>query len=159
MANIRVNSLSQKPTTSNNFTYSDISLDLKFNYTNTNELRKDRLIKDSINSYDYGAIRNSIVSLFTTIPGQKILNPYFGLNLAKYLFEPVNEDVASNIANDITRGISTYEPRVKIRNLVVGYSAEQQIYKIDLTVSIPQINNQSFQMVGTLSNSGFFLNN
>lgn len=159
MSNLRLNTLFQKPKVNRGFTYSDIKLDLQFDYTNNNELLKQREIKDAVNSLDYDAIKNSIVSLFTTIPGQKILNPFFGLNLVRYLFEPVSEDIAANIASDITEGINTYEPRVKIRNLDVGFSIENQEYIINLTITVPQINNQSFQLVGTLSNSGFFLNN
>lgn len=159
MSNLRLNTLFQKPKVNRGFTYSDIKLDLQFDYTVNNELLKQNEIKDAVNSLDYDAIKNSIVSLFTTIPGQKILNPFFGLNLVRYLFEPVSEDIAANIATDITEGINTYEPRVKIRNLDVGFSIENQEYIINLTITVPQINNQSFQLVGTLSNSGFFLNN
>lgn len=159
MANITIRSLNQKPEVKRGFTYSDIKLDLTFDYLINNELLRNKQIKDAVNSLDYDAIRNSIVSLFTTIPGQKLLNPYFGLNLVKYLFEPVNEDIASNIAYDITTGIATYEPRIKVKNLVVGFSIEGQYYEIVMEIGVPQINNQSFQLVGTLSNSGFFLNN
>ncbi len=159
MANITIRSLAQKPKTNRGFTYSDLKLDLTFDYLNNNELLKKKQIKDSVNSLDYDAIKNSIVSLFTTIPGQKILNPFFGLNLVKYLFEPVSEAIATSIASDVTTGIATYEPRVKVKNLVVGYSNENQYYVINLELGIPQINNQSFELVGTLSNSGFFLNN
>lgn len=159
MANITVRSLNRKPIADKKFTYSDIKLDLSFNYTNNNQLLKNKEIKDSVNSYDYDAIKNSIVSLFTTIPGQKILNPYFGLNLVKYLFEPVSEEVAANIADEIKNGVQIYEPRVKIDKLDVGFSIERAEYIIDLILSVSQINNSTFQLVGTLSNSGFFLNN
>jgi phage baseplate assembly protein W len=159
MPNIQVTSLNKKPVVNKSFTYADLKLDLTFNYTNNNELLKTREIKDSVNSLDYDAIKNSIVSLFTTIPGQKILNPFFGLNLAKYLFEPVSEDVAVNIAKDIKNGITIYEPRVRIASLNVGFSIENQEYIIDMILSVPQINNTEFKFVGTLSNSGFFLNN
>jgi phage baseplate assembly protein W len=159
MANIRIDSLAQKPVTNTGFTYSDIKLDLTFNYQNTNELLKSKVIKDSVNSLDYDAIKNSIVSLFTTIPGQKVLNPFFGLNLARYLFEPVNEDVANTILQDVSRGIATYEPRIRVRNINVGFSIDRQEYVINLTISVPSINNTAFNLVGTLSNSGFFLNN
>jgi len=71
MANIRIDSLAQKPVTNAGFTYSDIKLDLTFNYQNTNELLKSKVIKDSVNSLDYDAIKNSIVSLFTTIQARK----------------------------------------------------------------------------------------
>lgn len=159
MANITIKSLAQKPVVKAGYTYSDLKLDLTFDYLNNNELLKRKQIKDSVNSLDYDAIKNSLVSLFITIPGQKILNPYFGLNLSKYLFEPVSESIATSIASDITSGIATYEPRIKIKNLVVGYSNENQHYIISLNIVVPQINNQAFKLVGTLSNSGFFLNN
>jgi len=159
MGNLRINTLTPKTVNNSGFTYSDLKLDLTFDYTVNNEFLKDKEIKDSVNSLDYDALRNSIVNLFTTIPGQKLLNPFFGLNLAKYLFEPVNEDIATTIANDITQGIATFEPRLKIRHLNVGFSVDKQQYVITLNLNIPQINNKSFQLVGTLSNSGFFLNN
>ena len=159
MANISINSLKKRDKTEQGFTYSDLKLDLQFNYTINNELLKNKEIKDSINSFDYDAIKNSIVNIFTTIPGQKLLNPYFGLNLAKYLFEPVNEETAAVIANDIIFGLNTYEPRIIIRNLDVLYSEENQTYTIGLTFTVPQIKNKELKLVGTLSNSGFFLNN
>jgi len=87
------------------------------------------------------------------------LNPFFGLNLARYLFEPVNEDVANTILQDVSRGIATYEPRIRVRNINVGYSIDRQEYIINLIISVPSINNTAFNLVGTLSNSGFFLNN
>jgi len=159
VANISINSLKKTDKTEQGFTYSDLKLDLQFNYTVNNELLKNKEIKDSINSFDYDAIKNSIVNIFTTIPGQKLLNPYFGLNLAKYLFEPVNEETAAVIANDIIFGLNTYEPRIIIRNLDVLYSEENQTYTIGLTFTVPQIKNKELKLVGTLSNSGFFLNN
>ena len=159
MANITITSLKKAPKTTQGFTYSDLKLDLAFDYTRNNELLKQKEIKDIVNSYDYDAIKNSIISIFTTIPGQKILNPFFGLNLVQYLFEPVNEITAKNIAADIEYGINTFEPRITLRNIEVAYSEERQIYNILLVFTLPQINNKSFQLVGTLSNSGFFLNN
>lgn len=159
MANIKIDNLARKVKIDRNFTYSDIKLDLTFDYTTNNELLKNKQIKDSVNSLDYDAIKNSIVSLFTTIPGQKILNPYFGLNLQKYLFEPISADIAASIATEINDGIKTYEPRVSITYLNVGYSAEKQEYVINMILKVPKINNTEFKLVGTLSNSGFFLNN
>ena len=159
MANITISSVRKQPKTAQGFTYSDLKLDLEFDYTRNNELLKQKEIKDIKNSFDYDAIKNSIVSLFTTIPGQKLLNPFFGLNLAQYLFEPVNEITAKNIGSDIEYGINTFEPRITPRNIDIGFSEERQEYTISLTFTVPQINNKSFELVGTLSNSGFFLNN
>ena len=71
----------------------------------------------------------------------------------------MNEETAAVIANDIIFGLNTYEPRIIIRNLDVLYSEENQTYTIGLTFTVPQIKNKELKLVGTLSNSGFFLNN
>ena len=86
MATIKVESIASPKKAVSNFTYTDLKLDLEFDYTQNNELLKNREIKDLVVDYDYAAIRNSIFNIITTIPGQRILNPVFGINLQKYLF-------------------------------------------------------------------------
>ena len=159
MASIKVQSLRKPVDTYQGFTYSDIKMDLAFDYTRNNELLKNKEIKDSINSLDYDAIRNSIFNLFTTVPGQKILNPVFGLNLAQYLFEPVSQNNGYLIGQEIVEGINRFEPRINVENVNVVVNQDQQEYNITLTVSVPRIANSSFRLIGTLSNSGFYFNN
>jgi len=159
VASIVLDSIKKPDTNSAGFTYSDLHLDLEFNYTRNNELKKIKEIKDSINDYDYGCIKNSIFNLFTTIPGQKVLNPYFGLNLMQYIFEPVSKTNAIAISNAITKGIKLYEPRVDLKNLEIIVDAEKQEYEINMIISVVYIPNSSFKLVGTLSNSGFYFNN
>lgn len=159
MASINVKSLRKPVETYQGFTYSDLKLDLQFDYTRNNELLKNKEIKDSVNSLDFDAIRNSIFNLFTTIPGQKILNPAYGLSLAQYLFEGVSQNNGYLIAQEIVEGINKYEPRVYVNNVDVVVNADQQQYDITLTITVPRITNQSFRLVGTLSNSGFYFNN
>ena len=90
MASIKLNSLIDSPAKSNKgYKYNDLHLDFTpvyysppyGAYTQNNELLRNQEIVDIVADYDLGAIRNSLVNLFTTIPGQKILNPLFGLNL------------------------------------------------------------------------------
>jgi len=159
VASIKVQSLRKPVDTYQGFTYSDIKMDLAFDYTRNNELLKNKEIKDSINSLDYDAIRNSIFNLFTTVPGQKILNPVFGLNLAQYLFEPVSQNNGYLIGQEIVEGINRFEPRINVENVNVVVNQDQQEYNITLTVSVPRIANSSFRLIGTLSNSGFYFNN
>ena len=78
MAAIVINNLSVP---SQKALYRDIVLDLKIDYTKNTQLEKRREIKDLQISENLGAIKNSLFNLFTTMPGQKILNPLFGLNL------------------------------------------------------------------------------
>ena len=55
--------------------------------------------------YDLGAIKNSIKNIFVTFPGQKLLNPTFGLNLMQFLFLPISEVTANLIGQRIVNGI------------------------------------------------------
>lgn len=159
MANINIKTLAQPARTGSTFTYTDMKLDLELDYTQNNEFAKRKEIKDLRIDYDYSAIKNSIFNLFTTVPGQKILNPLFGLNLPRYLFFPVNESVAYSIGNEVLAGITNFEPRVAIQKINVQADEVNQQYIIGLILTMIGINNTSFELVGTLSNSGFFYNN
>lgn len=160
MATIKVESIARPEKAVSNFTYTDLKLDLDFSYTQNNELLKNKEIKDLVVDYDYAAIRNSIFNIITTVPGQRILNPNFGINLQKYLFLRVSETTARNIGNDILNAISKFEPRVKIQNINVEVDETNQQYEITLTLVMFTLETtSSFRLVGTLSNSGFFFNN
>lgn len=160
MATIKVESIAEPGKTSSDFTYTDLKLDLEFDYTRSNEFLKRKEVRDLKIDYDYAAIRNSIFNLFTTIPGQRILNPNFGLNLQRYLFLPINENVARSIGYEILQGINTFEPRVRVQNIDVKIDEVNQQYLVTLIVAMITLEtSSSFKFVGTLSNSGFFFNN
>ena len=159
MATIKIESVAQLEKSQSSFTYTDLKLDLEFDYTKNNELLTRKEIKDIKIDYDYAAIRNSIFNLLNTVPGQRILNPYFGVNLQKYLFNRVTEIQAMNIGNDIVQAISKFEPRVVVQNVNVEVDEVNQQYNILLTLGLVGIDTtSSFRLVGTLSNSGLFFN-
>jgi len=155
---IKLTSLTKAPVLTKGFTYSDLHLDLQYQYLVNHELQRKYEITDVLVDYDLGAIRNSIVNMFLTIPGQKILNPYFGLNLAQYLFQPCDEDTAYLIGQEIQKGITTFEPRVQINLIQVIAQPDSNSFFITLNISVPTLNSTSFQIAGTLSNSGFYIN-
>lgn len=156
MATIKVQSIAEPSKTESNFLYTDLRLDLQLDYTRNNEFLKRKEIRDLKIDYDYAAVKNSIYNLFTTIPGQRILNPYFGLGLQKYLFNPVDEDIARLIGNDVLRGITRFEPRVRTNSIEVVADELNQEYIITLTISLLTIDPVTgFKLVGILSNSGF----
>ena len=160
MATIKVQSIKKPEDSTSKFTYTDLLLDLTLDYTKNNEFLRRKEIKDLKIDYDYAAIRNSIFNLFTTIPGQKILNPYFGLDIQRYLFLPVSENSAYDIGNIILKGINTFEPRVKVQNINVAPDEINQQYLVTLILTVVAVDpTTSFRLVGVLSNTGFnFLN-
>jgi len=166
VATIKLQSLTEQPTKSiKGYTYNDLHLDFTPVYNNTafggytqnNELLRVQEIIDILADYDLGAIKNSLTNLFLTIPGQKILNPYFGLNLMQYVFEACDEDTANLIGNQIVSGITTFEPRVNLNKVRVVADPENHQYDIIISFYVPTLGTTSFQLFGTLSTSGVVL--
>lgn len=138
--------------------YRDLLLDLKVNYTQNKQLEKRREIKDLQRSEDIGAVKNSLFNLFTTMPGQKILNPIFGLNLTQYLFVPISVTQARIIGEAIFTGVRKFEPRVLVRNINVETDYENNQYNIFMIIDVPTLNIQGLGLKGILNESGYYFN-
>jgi phage baseplate assembly protein W len=106
--------------------------------------------------YDESAIANSIVNLFNTSPGQNLLNPEYGLNLLQYVFLPATDTTARMIGQNIMNNLSTFEPRVSVKNININVDPDQQIFTITLSILIPSLNAQ-LNIPGTLTKTGFTL--
>lgn len=138
--------------------YKDIELDLKLNYTRSTSFNSVKVIKDINSSNDVEAVKNSIFNLFTTMPGQKILNPVYGLNLLQFVFSGITETGARMLGDLIFKGISKFEPRVKVKKIFIFPDIEQQHYEIALRLDVPSLNIIGISIKGKLSDSGFYLN-
>jgi phage baseplate assembly protein W len=140
------------------YTYTDLELDLKINYTKTNPLNNIKEQKDIVADYDVNAIKNSIFNIFTTIPGQKLLNPIFGLNLLQFLFTGITTANAKLLGDTILRGIIKFEPRVSVDAINVAPDVENQQYTVGLVLSVPSLNITGLEVKSTLSESGYYFN-
>ena len=138
------------------YLYRDIQLDISDNNIQPDVgLFRPTTTTDIALSTDEAAIKNSLINIFSTMPGQKLLNPDFGLNLAQFLFQPVSPTMAFMIGNRILEGLQRYEPRVTVDNVNVFPDEEQSSYEIDLTLKIPKLSNSSMSFAGILKQPGF----
>lgn len=159
MAVIRLDSLRKNtPKELKTFTYSDIHMDLEKSSVAGPEFVKQPEKSDLRNSVDSAAIQNSIRNLFTTLPGQKLLNPTYGLDFSQFLFSPITTGNAREIGETIFNGITRFEPRIKVININVVPLFDQLQYDITTTYSIPSLGNNVISINGTLSESGISLN-
>lgn len=138
-----------------NYLYKDISLDLQLGFTEGRELNKTLEKTDLYPIYDIQSVINSLKNVFTTSPGEKILNPTFGLDLRSYLFEPVTETRGYFIGEEILQGLPEQEPRVEVRKVEVIVDPEEQQYEINLTIGIPSLNVYDLSLAGILNNEGY----
>jgi len=146
MPSISFTGLQKVTVPTKNYTYSDLHLDFA-----------NPIVQDLTADYDAAAIKNSIYALFNTLPGQSLLNPTYGLNLAQYLFEPVSSVIGNRIGNAILTGLTTYEPRVTVQNINIQMNPDEQTYYIELNITMPYLNNSTLVVPGVLSKSGYIL--
>jgi len=139
--------------------YTDLHLDLVTGYTYSNQLNKKTQILDIESDTNLGAIYNSITNIITTTPGQKPLNPIFGINFGDLLFLPVTDTIGGSIGRAIYQGITRYEPRVLVSNINVIPDPENNQYTIELTITVPRFSSQQVKIVGVLDKAGFYFNN
>lgn len=159
---INIKQLSSNPGISETkYIYSDIQIDIVSDPTPLSQSMNNKGTSTDIKaSLDEGAIMNSIKNIFTTTPGEKILNPTFGVNLTRWLFEPISEFNGREIGEAIITGLNRFEPRVQLNNVSVIVDEEESMYEITLVLTIPTLNiiNKNYKAI--LGQPGFdFLGN
>lgn len=143
------NRLSSKP-----YTYVDLTLDLTPKLLNSELATNSLNYRDVEASYDEFAIRNSLINIFNTIPGQRFLLPLFGCNLVAYLFKPISEGYAQIIGSEILRAVEMWEPRVIVDNVTVVGDPEEHQYDITVSITIPDLKIKT-DLTGVLTAGGF----
>lgn len=75
-------------------------------------------------------IQDSLIQLFFTTPGERVMRPDFGSNALSFVFENNDEMLASLLKAEIQGVISKYEPRVALSDILI----EQQDSTVTVTV-------------------------
>lgn len=102
-------------------------------------IKKDSNDRDLDQSLDLDAIRNGIQNLFNWHPGERVLLPEFGIDLKRWLYEPINEITAKNITLSIKNAFELWEPRVKILNVTVTPLPDDNQYNVEISYDIPAL--------------------
>jgi phage baseplate assembly protein W len=63
------------------------------------------------------AVRQSIILLLSTVPGERIMRPSFGCPLHRLVFSPNDETNAGLAIHYVRRALTRFEPRVEILHL------------------------------------------
>jgi hypothetical protein len=72
-------------------------------------------------AYRAGAekVREAILLILQTEPGERVMRPAFGCGLRRFLAEPNTVATRARIAHDVSRAIEAWEPRVRLRDVAV----------------------------------------
>ena len=68
---------------------------------------------------DEADIHASLQILFGTAPGERFLEPKFGLDLHELMFERMSTTLRTFLADRVRTAILVYEPRIKLLNLTI----------------------------------------
>ena len=138
-----------------NYLYKDIAFDLEPTFSYNNQLNKKEFQKDVQALYDIEAIKTSISNAFLTSPGQKILNPEFGVDLRRFLFESVDVFTEELIKDDIENRLPDAEPRIEVEDVTVVGDEDNNQYSITLQINVPSLNVRGVSIKSRLDSNGY----
>lgn len=88
-------------------------------------------------------IKQNFKMLILTSPGERIMEPTFGIGLKKYLFENFNEGVFAKIERDIFNQTEIYLPMIAINEIRFNTALmDENQLGIQIRYSIPNLNIQ-----------------
>ena len=88
-------------------------------------------------------IHQSLLILFGTRPGERLLHPDYGLDMSVLLFEPLSTTLNTLLRDRITTTLLVHEPRIRVLDLVIDDSlATEGLLQIRLDYSVRSTNSR-----------------
>ncbi|MFE4964221.1 GPW/gp25 family protein [Streptomyces sp. NPDC056660] len=78
-------------------------------------------------------VRESVVTILRTRPGERVERPAFGCGLDRYLFEPNTVATLRLIVEDVQRAVTRWEPRIRLDDVTADVNATDP-RDVDLTL-------------------------
>lgn len=89
-------------------------------------------------------IRQSLHLLLSTSPGERLMNPDYGCDLQRMVFDSIDASTISEIKDLIGTAILYFEPRVTLEDIIVDIKRETEgLMDITLIFTIRKINVRS----------------
>jgi|TARA_R110002012_G_scaffold4356_7_gene20098 phage baseplate assembly protein W len=139
------------------YLYKDLLLDLEMDVYYNDQLQSGQQLRDLKPIFDLRAVKNSITNIFLTSPGQKILNPLFGIDLRRHLFEQVTKFEETWIRADIETHLPAQEPRIQLENVDVVARPDENRFDIYLQINVPSLNAYGITLEGRLNKEGYYI--
>ena len=98
--------------------------------------KKHPVTDDVVVSRDASAIKQAIVNLLLTNKGERLMNPNYGSDIRRYLFEPLDYGTANQITGNIKSTIDTFEPRISVLNLRALPNMDDNGFDVEMTYEI-----------------------
>ena len=85
-------------------------------------------------------LNQNLKMIVLTNPGERVMDPNFGVGINAYLFENFNNSIYTDIRNRILEQVSVYLPVITIDSITFdGNNEDQNLLGISISYSIPSI--------------------
>ena len=81
-------------------------------------------------------IKNDILQLLLTVPGERVMRPDFGVNLRNFVFEPGTNADLTILQSDIRYQIEAQEPRVIVNFVDINQNLDSNRIEIKVSVTL-----------------------
>lgn len=82
---------------------------------------------------EHASIRQAVLLLLTTVPGERVMRPDYGCELHRLLFASNDDTTAGLAIHYVRRAVERWEPRIQVLHLDATRSAEEP-YRLDITL-------------------------
>ena len=131
MANVKININSSNNT-------AVIQRDYLYRDLNTNLLKNDNKTDIKTND-DITAIFGSLQNLFSYTPGERMLEPEFGMDFRKILYSQMNEKTANALGVYVYNKIKEWETRINISSIDITPDYDDNTYYITVYFTVKGI--------------------
>jgi hypothetical protein len=87
---------------------------------------------------DLRLVKNDVLQLLLTIPGERVQRPRFGTTLRSTVFEPMTDEVLADLRTNILTALSTNEPRL------INVDVQLETVPADLLLKVTVMGNMSY---------------
>ena len=77
-------------------------------------------------------IKSNLLNLLLTSTGERVMNPTFGTNLQRYIFEGITDENSELLINDLQNSINIFIPEISIVDIVIDPDTDNNL--INLTI-------------------------
>jgi len=90
-------------------------------------------------------VKQNFKNLLLTSPGERVMNPDFGIGLKQFLFEP-NLEVQPKIKQRITSQVNKYMPFINVTEISFGTAStideliDRQTLSVQIVYEVPTLN-------------------
>jgi uncharacterized protein len=78
-------------------------------------------------------IKSNLVNLLLTDIGERVMNPTFGCELKRFIFEGITDENSSLIIESVTNSINIFVPEVTVTNITVNPNTDYNSIDVDVS--------------------------